>query len=99
MISSYSIIWSPRAKITFANTLEYLNEEWTIKEIAAFIERTEIVLQHISNNPLLYSYSKAADVHKCVVVKQVSLFYRVRADHIELLVFWDNRQNPERLLL
>ena len=77
MMSSYSIIWSPRAKITFANTLEYLNENWTIKEITAFIQRTEIVLQHIGKNPLLYPYSKAADAHKSVIVKQVSLFYRI----------------------
>lgn len=98
-MSSYLIIWSPRAKITYTSILEYLYEEWTIKELQAFIDRTEEVIKYINDNPSLYVYSKEGDAHKCVVVKQVSLFYRVKANYIELLVFWDNRQNPARLLL
>ncbi len=98
-MSSYSIIWSPKARITYTHTLEYLYEEWTEKELKAFMHRTEEVIKYISNNPQLYSYSKEADAYRCVVVKQVSLFYRIKSNHIELLVFWDNRQNPEKLAL
>ncbi|RXF72589.1 type II toxin-antitoxin system RelE/ParE family toxin [Arcticibacter tournemirensis] len=96
---SYSITWSPTARITYYQVLEYLDERWTIKEIEAFISRTEEVINYICDNPLLYPYSKESDIHKCVVVKQVRLFYRVRTDNIELLVFWDNRQDPVKLLL
>jgi hypothetical protein len=39
------------------------------------------------------------NIHRCVVVKQVSLFYRIKSSHIELLLFWDNRQNPSKLKL
>jgi hypothetical protein len=59
--------------------------------------RTDEVIRHISNNPLLYPYSKESNTHKCVVVKQVSLFYRVRPHAIELLTFWDNRPDPAKL--
>ena len=95
----YSVIWSPLSKITYFQILEYLYENWTIRELNAFIERTEEVINHINNNPLLYPYSTEGDAHKCVVVKQVSLFYRLRGNTIELLVFWDNRQDPAKLLL
>lgn len=96
---SYSVTWSPTARITYYQVLEYLDDKWTVKEIEAFINRTEEVINYICDNPMLYPYSKESDTHKCVVVKQVSLFYRVRTTTIELLVFWDNRQDPIRLLL
>lgn len=95
----YSVIWSPTAQLTYYQVLEYLNEKWTEKELNAFIARTEEVTTHISNNPLLYPYSNESDTHKCVVVKQVSLFYRIKNSTIEFLMFWDNRQNPATLLL
>lgn len=71
---AFSIIWSPTARITYYQVLEYLLENWTFKELEAFIDRTEEVITHICSNPLLYPYSIESDVHKCVVVKQVSLF-------------------------
>ncbi|HEY9195142.1 MAG TPA: hypothetical protein VIM77_02715 [Mucilaginibacter sp.] len=92
-----AVIWSPVAEITYYQVLEYLDENWTIKEIEAFIKRTDEVISHIRNNPMLYPYSKVSDTYKCVVVKQVSLFYRVRLNAIELLMFWDNRLDPAKL--
>jgi plasmid stabilization system protein ParE len=95
----YSIIWSPVARITYYQILDYLDEEWTLREIENFIDRTEQALTHISQNPLLYNYSKTSDTYKCVLVKQVSLFYRLKAERVELLIFWDNRQDSSKLLL
>jgi len=98
-MDSYSVIWSPTARFTYYNILEYLTENWTIKEIERFTDRTEEVINHICNNHLLYPYSMESDTYKCVVLKQVSLFYRVKTNSIELLVFWDNRQDPAKLRL
>jgi plasmid stabilization system protein ParE len=95
----YSIIWSLTAKFTYNQILEYLFENWTVKELEAFIDRTEEVINHIIGNPLLYPFSLQGNTHKCVVVKQVSLFYRIKGNTVELLVFWDNRQDPAKLLL
>ncbi|PWG78186.1 hypothetical protein DDR33_23555 [Pararcticibacter amylolyticus] len=77
---SYSVIWSPTARITYYHVLEYLNEKWTVKEIEAFISRTEKVINYICENPLLYPYSKESDTHKCVVV-----FWDNRQDPANLL--------------
>jgi len=95
----YSVTWSPTAQLTYYKVLEYLDEKWTEKELKAFIHRTEEVILYICDNPLLYPYSKESDTYKCVIVRQVSLFYRKKATTIELLMFWDNRQNPAKLLL
>jgi len=98
-MSSYQITWSPLARLTYLNILSYLEEEWSLKEVKSFIQRTDEVLKYISQNPLLYSYSKESDTHKSVLVKQVSLFYRVKSSNVELLIFWDNRQDLTSLLL
>jgi hypothetical protein len=70
-----------------------------LKELKSFITRTEKVIEHISANPLIYPYSKTSDTYKSVVVEQVSLFYRIKQNEIELLTFWDNRRNPANLHL
>ena len=94
-----SVTWSTTAQRSYYQVLEYLDENWTQKELSAFINRTEEAIGHICDNPLLYPYSKESDTHKCVVVKQVSLLYRKQTSVIELLVFWDSRQDPAKLLL
>ena len=96
---SYTIIWSPKARLTYYQILDYLDEKWTFREIENFVDRTEEALTHISQNPLLYQHSKESDAYRCVLVKQVSLFYRIKSDRVELLIFWDNRQDPAKLLL
>lgn len=96
---SYIIIWSPKAQITFHKVLEYLEENWSGKEITAFADRTEQVIKHIIENPHHYPYSKKSDSFKCVFLPQISLFYRLKEQQIELLIFWDNRQNPAKLKL
>ncbi|RZA03404.1 MAG: hypothetical protein EOP47_03065 [Sphingobacteriaceae bacterium] len=96
---SHIIIWSPTAHITYLEVLDYLQQNWTIREIEAFINRTEQVIEYINQNPAYYPYSKESDTYKCIIVGQVSLFYRLNQQKIELLRFWDNRQNPAKLSL
>ncbi|WP_419801342.1 type II toxin-antitoxin system RelE/ParE family toxin [Mucilaginibacter sp.] len=91
------ILWSPLSKSSYYNILVYLEENWTIKELEKFVNRTEEVLNQIHVNPLLYPFSNEGNIHKCVITKQTSLYYRIKSNSIELLVFWDNRQNPKKL--
>jgi plasmid stabilization system protein ParE len=84
----YHIIWSPKARITYLGILEYLEENWTLREMENFIKRTDEVISHISQNPLLYQYSGSNDIYKCVMIKQVSLFYQIKGKNVELLLFW-----------
>jgi len=77
-MDNYDIIWSPIARLTYFDTLEYLQLNWPEQTLEDFINRTNEVLNLISKNPLLYAYSKEINVYKCVVVKQISLFYRIR---------------------
>ncbi|BDD13636.1 hypothetical protein MATR_04610 [Marivirga tractuosa] len=58
---NYTVKWLPEAELTYALVLEYLEENWTSKEIEKFIDRTDEVINFISQNPELYFYSKKKD--------------------------------------
>ena len=93
----YSVVWSPKALRSYSQVLEYLQENWTEKEKLNFINRTELVLFNISQNPSLYPYLATHIAYKAIITKQVSLLYHLKGTSVELLMFWDNRQNPDKL--
>jgi hypothetical protein len=96
------VIWSAKAKITFFNVLDYLDKNWSKKEITQFNLRTEIVLSAIKRNPGIFPFSsKHKEIRKAIVDKNNSFFYKVDQYNkkIYLLTFFDNRQNPDRLKL
>jgi plasmid stabilization system protein ParE len=93
------IFWSPGAKNDYIIILDYLNTNWGQREALNFITRTESTLQLISANPRLFvSSTKKPGIHRCVLNRQISLFYRINNQNIELLRFWDNRMDPEKLM-
>ncbi|MDT3403828.1 type II toxin-antitoxin system RelE/ParE family toxin [Mucilaginibacter terrae] len=94
---NYPIIWSPKAKITYYNILRYLSEEWTEKEVIDFTHRVSITIKHISHNYQLYPYSVRKNAYRAVITKQTSLLYRFKNGSVQLVMFWDNRQNPDKL--
>ena len=94
------IIWSAKARITFFNVLDYLEKNWTKKEIEQFIYRTELIISGIRKNPGIFSKSvKYSKIRKAIIDKNNSFFYQVdqKAQKIYILMFFDNRQNPETL--
>jgi plasmid stabilization system protein ParE len=93
----YKVNWSGKAKTTYLKTIQYLSDHWTSREVENFQNRVSEVIEKISENPQLYQSSQKGLTFRCVVTKHISLFYDVTDDRTELLIFWDNRQNPNRL--
>ena len=92
-----NIKWTPEAELTFDNIVEYLEKEWSEKEVKKFFARVNHMLILISQNPKIYKASKTNDVRIGVITKHNSLVYRIKSNEIELLTFWANRQDPEKL--
>jgi plasmid stabilization system protein ParE len=92
-----SIIWSPRATDEYLDLIDYLLDKWGEKVTRKFIERIQDVLEVISERPEIYlATSKRKNIRRCVVSKHTSLYYRVKADKIELITLFDNRKNPSK---
>jgi plasmid stabilization system protein ParE len=93
----YFVKWSPEAERTYNIILDYLIEKWTERELQNFIKRTNQVVNFIAHNPREYIFSKKKNAYRAVITKHVSLYYRVEQQTLELLLFWDNRKDPESL--
>ena len=96
------ITWTPESIETFEQIIEILNIYLTQKEIKKFIDKTDKTINLIQNNPFLYKASvKNKQVRKGFINKLVSMFYIVDAkkNEIQILSFWNNRQDPQKLKL
>jgi len=92
------VIISKRDSLNLAQLLDYLREEWSDKVQNEFIEKLNRAILIIRKNPDSFEHSKfRKGLHRCVVTKQTSLFYKFDNGNIYIVSFFDNRQNPERL--
>jgi plasmid stabilization system protein ParE len=96
-----AVNWTPEAEITFSQNLEYLASRWDNRVVTNFINKVDDALQVIASNPEAFPvHNPTLHIHKCVVISQITVYYRiVNADVIDLLTFWNNYQNPEKLKL
>ena len=94
------IIWSPKAARSYDDIISYLISEFTEKEIQKFVRKSNRILELITLDPGMFRISeKGKHKHIVVLTKQTTLYYRFKPNkkEIELLLFWDTRQNPNRV--
>ncbi len=92
--------WTPTAKRTYFKVLDYLAENWTKREATNFMNEVESLLTQITDNPEMFQASrKKKDVRKALITKHNTLYYRIkpRNKELELITFWDNRQDPKKI--
>ncbi len=94
------VIWSPKAQKSYIRIADFILENWSKKEVKKFSDITSATILKIANNPQLFIASKRKkNIRKGFITKHTSLLYRIKSDSIELLFFWDNRQDPKKLKL
>ncbi|WP_037320018.1 type II toxin-antitoxin system RelE/ParE family toxin [Salegentibacter sp. Hel_I_6] len=92
------VIISPIAEKKLQALLEYLLEEWSLKVKTNFIKRLEDYLQIIKQEPESFPESgKISGLRRCVITKQVSIYYEFNDTEIRILTFFDTRQDPGKL--
>jgi len=94
----YKIIASPLANTSFLNNIEYLETYWTEKEVVAFIKKVEDVITILKVTPKTFKkWHLDPKIHQIEIVKQITLYYEINASNVELLVFFNNHQDPYTL--
>jgi len=94
------VIWTSKAKNTFFLVIDYLNENWTKKEVNQFNHRAFIIINAISKNPGIFPASaKNKEIRKAIIDKNNSFFYKIDSYYqkIYLLTFFDCRQDPKNI--
>ena len=89
------IKWNKRANTSFDKTVDYLENEWGIESAIKFVQKVNRVLIFMRSYPEIGKQENPkTDLFSIVIVKQITLFYRLKSDAIILLNFFDTRKNP-----
>ena len=92
------IVWTRTADIQLVGILEY----WVKRNKSASYSKKLLddVLQktkQIANNPFIFKRTDFGET-RVSTLGNYSIFYRVTKDEIIVTAFWDNRQDPVKLL-
>ena len=94
------IVWSVEAEDDFAENIEYLLHEWTEEDAVEFIQKVGKIIETLRTDLVRYQPANYAGLFKCVVCKQIALFYRqIGTEEIELVRFWNNYRDLNKLKL
>ena len=89
---------SKRASNKLEKLLDYLENEWSLKIKNDFIKKLDKSLSLIQENPDYFQKSDTVKgLHRCVITKQITIFYLFDDKYIYIVTLFDNRQDPKRL--
>ncbi len=96
MQNGYNIFWTDSALKELADTIEYLKENWTDKELKKLALKLDDTLSLLCRNPELFQISHKTGIRRAVVLQYNTMYYRINNNQVEILSFFSNRQNPEK---
>jgi len=93
-----TIVWTRTADLQFVGVLEYWvkrnkSNNFSKKLLRLVTERTS----QISENPFIYKSTDFKDV-RVASLRNFSIYYKVTDKQVLVTAFWDNRQDPKKLL-
>jgi plasmid stabilization system protein ParE len=74
----------------------YLVSEWSERIYNKFKTKLVENINLISINPEAFPKSDK-NIYKCVLNKQITIFYRFNTEEIQILSLFDTRQNPTKI--
>ena len=93
-----TILWNHRARIDFYENINYLINEWSKREAQSFIDKVFEIETILAQGKVDFQNTDRPGIKRYVINKHVSLFYRViNKKNVELLRFWNNKQNLKNL--
>lgn len=93
------IEWSETAKLTYAEELNFIDTKWGINEVEKFITLTDNFLKTLKTGTFQGKPIRKGTLRMSVISKQTSVFYTFNKSNqkIELISFWNNKQDPKKL--
>ena len=90
--------YSSDANRDYRKLIKRVRFKWGVRSAQKLDRQIRACEAQIAVHPEQYPRAAyAVDVRKCVVTKQTSLFYEIKATEILVVAVFDNRQDPETL--
>lgn len=98
IIWTRKIIWTRTADIQLVGILEYWvkrnkSNKYSIKLLKLVVDRTN----QIANNPESFKITDFKDI-RVTSLGNYSIYYKTTKNEVIISAFWDNRQDPKKLL-
>jgi toxin YoeB len=88
------IVWSELAVLEFTNILEfYIEHNGSVTYSSRLLLEVEELTQTLAQSEFIGRITENK-ITRVISLKHYSLFYEINFDRIEIVSFWDNRQNP-----
>ena len=93
-----TVRWNKLARLDYYQNISHLLQNWSEKEAQNFIDKVSEIETMLAKGNIEFQITDRAGIRRCVINKQISLFYKVIDEkNIELLRFWNNNQNWKKL--
>lgn len=87
-------VFTSEAKTQLKAVLTYLETEWSVKARHRFLDRVRKLVKVIEQYPHAFPATEHFfEARRCVVVPQISVYYRIEDETIVILAILDNRQD------
>lgn len=99
-IRKLEVSWSYEAEIQYYDTLLFWIEKIKSEK---YSEKIEKEVAKISNTlktfPKIGAIYESKEIRRVIILSNFSIFYRIleEQNEIEIIAFWDNRNDPEKL--
>ena len=91
----FTIEFSIYAFETYDSIADQVEARWGHKVLTDFEERVVEILTKIQESPFIFpAIGKNQRIRKSVIHGNCSVFYEIKSAEIEVLFFYDNRQDP-----
>jgi len=97
MASGFKVRWTVHALSELSETITYLEENWTEKELIQFAKAVDNTVEIITRHPEIYPISnEKKKTRKAIVDKNNTIYYRVVKNAIEVLSVFGTKQDPAK---
>jgi len=99
MGSDFKVFWTDEAIKDLQSIMDYLDSQWTQREIDNFKKKLAKQIELIETNPRLFPVSEYNPrLRKAVLSKQTTIFYEIADRMIYLVYLFNNRQDIEKIV-
>jgi len=99
MGSDFKVFWTDEAIKNLQSIMDYLDSQWTQREIDNFKKKLAKQIELIETNPRLFPVSEYNPrLRKAVLSKQTTIFYEIADRMIYLVYLFNKRQDIEKIV-
>jgi plasmid stabilization system protein ParE len=99
MGSDFKVFWTDEAIKNLQSIMDYLDCQWTQREIDNFKKKLAKQIELIETSPKLFPVSEYNPrLRKAVLSKQTTIFYEIADRMIYLVYLFNSRQDIEKIV-